>query len=111
MPSITLTLSLLLAGSYIKLLTLSLLLAGSYLINSFYSSTADEDYIAVNTPLTFTWDETSFNVTVEILGDEVVEGDEVVIAQLVVPQGESGVTLKSSHLEINIIDDDSMFNV
>ena len=43
----------------------------------------------------------------EIVGDEVVEGDEVVTAELVVPQGESGVSLRSSRVQINIIDDDS----
>ena len=69
---------------------------------------AGEDYVPINAPLTFTMNRTSFNVTVEVLGDSVVEGDEVMVAGLVIPRGESGVSLKSSRVEISIIDDDSM---
>ena len=70
---------------------------------------AGEDYIPVDTPLTFTDNQTSFNVTLEIVGDMVVEGDEIVMAELVVPEGESGVTLRSSRVAITIHDDDSMY--
>ena len=59
-------------------------------------------------PLTFTHNQTSFTVTLEIVGDVVVEGDEVMMAELVVPEGESGVTLESSRVAITIHDDDSM---
>ena len=55
----------------------------------------------------FRENQTSFSVVLEVLGDSVVEGDEVMVAEIVVPQGESGVSLKSSHVEISIIDDDS----
>ena len=55
----------------------------------------------------FRENQTSFSVVLEVLGDLVVEGDEVMVAEIVVPQGESGVSLKSSHVEISIIDDDS----
>lgn len=72
---------------------------------------AGQDYVPLDLPLTFTHNLTSFNVTLEIVGDSVVEGDEVVSAELVVPDGESAVVLKSSRVAITIVDDDSMYSV
>ena len=63
----------------------------------------------VDMALTFTGNQTSFEVVVKVLEDSVVEGDETVLAEVVVPEGESGVSLQSSRVEINIIDDDSMY--
>ena len=57
--------------------------------------------------LTFTGKQKSFRVVLEVLGDSVVEGDETLVAEIVVPEGESGVLLQSSRVEISIIDDDS----
>lgn len=75
------------------------------------SLAAGQDYVPVDTPLKFTSNLTSFNVTLEVVGDSVVEGDEVVMAELVVPEGESAVVLKSSRVAITIVDDDSMYSV
>lgn len=75
------------------------------------SLTAGQDFVPVDIPLTFTSNLTSFNVTLEVVGDSVVEGDEVVVAELVVPKGESAVVLKSSRVAITIVDDDSMYSV
>ena len=61
--------------------------------------------------LAFTANQTMFNVTLEIVGDGVVERDEVVVAELMVPEGESGVSLKSRHVNVSIIDDDSTYIV
>ena len=80
----------------------------SYVYFSLCSATAGEDYEPVNVTLTFTEATTSFAVVLEVLGDSVVEGDEVLVAGIVVPEGENGVSLKSSRVEISIIDDDSM---
>ena len=82
----------------------------SYVLSYFSlcSATAGEDYESVNMTLTFTEATTSFAVVLEVLGDSVVEGDEVLVARIVVPEGENGVSLKSSRAEITIIDDDSM---
>lgn len=74
-------------------------------------TSAGQDYAPLDLPLTFTHNLTSFNVTLEIVGDSVVEGDEVVSAELVVPDGESAVVLKSSRVAITIVDDDSMYSV
>ena len=74
-------------------------------------TSAGQDYVPVDIPLTFTSNLTSFNVTLEIVGDSMVEGDEVVVAELVVPEGESAVVLKSSRVAITIVDDDSMYSV
>lgn len=38
-----------------------------------------------------------------------MEGDEVVTAELVVPDEENAVVLKSSRIAITIVDDDSMY--
>ena len=72
---------------------------------------AGQDYVPVDIPLTFTSNLTSFNVTLEVVGDSVVEGDEVMVAELVVPVGESAVVLKSSRIAITIVDDDSMCSI
>ena len=57
--------------------------------------------------LTFTGKQKSFRVVLEVLGDSVVEGDETLVAEIVVPEGENGVLLQSNRVEISIIDDDS----
>ena len=72
-----------------------------------YFCTAGEDYEGVDVALSFTEDHSSFAVVVRVLGDSVVEGDERLVAAIVVPPGENGVTLKSSRADITIIDDDS----
>ena len=63
----------------------------------------------VDMALTFTGNQTSFEVVVKVLEDSVVEGDETVLAEVVVPEGESGVSLQSSRVVISIIDDDSTY--
>lgn len=70
-------------------------------------STADEDYLPLDEPLIFTLNDTSFNVTLEILPDSVVEEDEVFVAQFVVPVGENAVILQHRRLTVTIINDDS----
>lgn len=75
------------------------------------SLAAGQDYVPVDIPLTFTSNLTLFNITLEVVGDSVVEGDEVVVAELVVPEGESAVVLKSSRVALTIVDDDSMYSV
>lgn len=70
-------------------------------------STADEDYLSLDEPLIFTLNDTSFNVTLEILPDSVVEEDEVFVAQFVVPVGENAVILQHRRLTVTIINDDS----
>ena len=72
---------------------------------------AAQDYVPIDIPLTFTQNVTSFNITLEIMGDMVVENDEVLVAEIVVPEGETGVSLRSSPVAIAIIDDDSMLQL
>ena len=65
----------------------------------------------LNTSLIFSQNVTSLNVTLEVVADSVVEEDEVLLAELVVPEGESGVSLRSSRVAITIINDDSNANI
>ena len=65
----------------------------------------------LNTSLTFSQNVTSLSVTLEVVADSVVEEDEVLLAELVVPEGESGVSLRSSRVAITIINDDSNANM
>ena len=65
----------------------------------------------LNTSLTFSQNVTSLSVTLEVVADSVVEEDEVLLAELVVPEGESGVSLRSSRVAITIINDDSNSNI
>ena len=65
----------------------------------------------LNTSLTFSQNVTSLEVTLEVIADSVVEEDEVLLAELVVPERESGVSLRSSRVAITIINDDSNANI
>ena len=65
----------------------------------------------LNTSLTFSQNVTSLEVTLEVIADSVVEEDKVLLAELVVPEGESGMSLRSSRVAITIINDDSNANI
>lgn len=58
-------------------------------------------------PLTFLPTETLINVTLRIIDDTVLEGDEQVVLEASVVEGEGGVDLQQPNATIEIQDEDS----